>query len=262
LVSTGSSGEIYLGYYFGTPVAIKKFFHIEEEKRGHIEREYMLLKGIVHPNIVQFLGLCNHSTGIYLVTEYVEHGDLFDLLIFGEGKTLDWDIRVKIALEIAQACYYMHSKNVIHRDLKSQNVLLGENYKVKLCDLGLATVLETKKHMTMGVGTNEWMAPEIGLQETYDNKVDVFSFAIVMTEIIRCKPPAKRAIKEQIRFNEEGFLAEVPPGCPPDFAKLVLDCSKFSPSDRPPFKEIVPRLRQLSDSLKEKEEQPQEEATE
>lgn len=113
---------------------------------------------------------------------------------------------------------------------------MGENYKVKLCDLGLATVMDSFRKRKTVVGTNEWMAPEIGLQESYDTKVDVFSFGIVMTELILCKPPAKRNISNMLKFDEEGFLKEVPSDCPPAFSNLVIQCTQFEPSKRPDFK--------------------------
>eukprot|EP01119_Soliformovum_irregulare_P005229 TRINITY_DN1681_c0_g1_i2.p1 TRINITY_DN1681_c0_g1~~TRINITY_DN1681_c0_g1_i2.p1 ORF type:complete len:534 (+),score=163.16 TRINITY_DN1681_c0_g1_i2:45-1646(+) len=219
VVSEGSTGEVWLGFYFGTPVAIKKLTQVDEAEKYKIEREYNILKDINHPNIVQFLGICDHKY-IHLVTEYIEHGDLFDLVNFGEGKTLDWSIKTRIILQIAQSVYYLHCKNVIHRDLKSQNILLGDNYKVKLCDLGLATVLDAKqvKRLTQ-CGTNEWLAPEIAFADNYDSKVDVFSFAIVMTELICCAPPAKRTLEDQFKFDEQGFLDSAPQGCP----KELLD---------------------------------------
>jgi len=206
-----------------------------------------MLQGVNHPNIVQFLGVCDHSTGIYLVTEYVEHGDLFDLLVFGE-QDIGWKAKVKIASQVANAVYYLHSKGIIHRDLKSQNVLIGESMKVKLCDLGLATMIENRKSMTV-CGTDEWMAPEIVLQDTYDSKVDVFSFGIVLTEMITNQPPKKRMMERQFKFDESAFRSSLTSGCPDEFAQLSVDCTKFSPVERPAFKEIVSRLRKLLESL-------------
>jgi len=253
LISEGSAGEVYLGYYFGTPVAIKKLFAVGPDQRHLVEREYSMLKDVNHPNVIQFFGICNHESGIYLITEYIENGDLFDLLVFDSEKIYDkWKTKVKISLQIAQGVFYLHSRNVIHRDLKSQNVLIGENNKVKLCDLGLATIVENKKRMTV-CGTDEWMAPEIAIAESYDYRVDVFSFGIILTEIITCQPPAKRTIQNFLAFDEKNFLNCIPPGCPEDLKQLVLDCTRFKPEQRPSFKEIVPRLRKLLNSLPEDE---------
>jgi len=247
LVSAGSAGEVYMGYYFGTPVAIKKLFSLPPDQKHLVAREFSMLQGVNHPNIVQFLGICDHESGIYLITEYVEHGDLFDLLIFG-GEPVTWKTKIKIALQVAQAVYYLHSRKIIHRDLKSQNVLIGENMKVKLCDLGLATVTDFEKRMTV-CGTNEWMAPEILLQDNYDDKVDVFSFGIVLTELVTCQPPKKREIQKMLAFDTEGFLRDLPEGCPQEFAQLIVDCCKFKPDERPPFKDIVTRLRKLQNDI-------------
>eukprot|EP01116_Phalansterium_solitarium_P020004 TRINITY_DN5774_c0_g1_i2.p1 TRINITY_DN5774_c0_g1~~TRINITY_DN5774_c0_g1_i2.p1 ORF type:complete len:747 (-),score=170.94 TRINITY_DN5774_c0_g1_i2:322-2562(-) len=249
LISQGSAGEVYLGYWFGVPVAIKKLYQLPPEQRHLVAREYAMLRDVNHPNIVQFLGLCDHSTGIYLVTEYVQHGDLFDLLVFSEKK-IGWKTKVKIALQIAQACTYLHSRQILHRDLKSQNVLIGENYTVKLCDLGLATVIAHKQRMTM-CGTDEWMAPEIAVAESYGHKIDVFSFGIVLVELITARPPSKRRIDEMFAFNEKAFLKAVPDSCPEEFVALVLQCTKFNPSDRLEFKEVASKLRTLHNSLED-----------
>jgi len=246
LVSAGSAGEVYLGYYFGTAVAVKKLFAIAPDQKHLVAREFSMLQGVNHPNIVQFLGICDHESGVYLITEYVEHGDLFDLLIFGE-EDIGWKAKVKIAMQVATAVYYLHSRNIIHRDLKSQNILIGDN-RVKLCDLGLATILENKKRMTV-CGTDEWMAPEIVAAETYDNKVDVFSFGIVLTEMITNQPPKKRGFEDRFAFNVPKFLISVPTDCPQEFSQLAIDCTKYNPTERPSFKDLVQRLKKLQDSL-------------
>jgi len=228
-------------------VAIKKLFTIADDQKYFVAREIAMLQGVIHPNIVQFLGVCDHSSGIYLITEYVEHGDLFDLLIFGEKKP-SWKIRAKIAFQIATACYYLHSKNIIHRDLKSQNVLIGADFKVKICDLGFATITQNKKRMSI-VGTNEWMAPEIWSSDTYDQQVDIFSFGIVLTEMITCRPPSKRSVDKQMAFDFEQFKAEIPENCPPEFLNLVYDCTLQDPAARPSSKDLVTRFRSLESSL-------------
>jgi len=249
VVSSGSAGEVYLGYYFGTPVAIKKLFALAPDQKHLVSREFSILQGVNHPNIVQFLGICDHTSGIYLITEYVEHGDLFDLLIFGE-RDIGWKQKVKIALQVGTAVYYLHTRNIIHRDLKSQNVLIGESMKVKLCDLGLATMIENRRRITV-CGTDEWMAPEIVLADTYDSKVDVFSFGIVITEMITNQPPKKREFQNKLMFDEERFRGGLPEDCPEEFAQIAVDCTRFEPNDRPSFKEIVARLKKLLDTIPE-----------
>eukprot|EP01103_Thecamoeba_quadrilineata_P007078 TRINITY_DN1684_c2_g1_i6.p1 TRINITY_DN1684_c2_g1~~TRINITY_DN1684_c2_g1_i6.p1 ORF type:complete len:249 (+),score=47.14 TRINITY_DN1684_c2_g1_i6:483-1229(+) len=247
MVSAGEAGEVYKGYYFGTPVAIKKLF-LDPSERHLMESEYRMLKDLHHPNIVQFLGLCIDDSGIYLVTEFVENGDLFDLLIFSQAE-VSWPDKVKIALQIAQACFYLHSKNIIHRDLKGLNVLLGENNRVKLCDLGVATIMEGKRRRTTICGTDQWMAPEILFGQPYDFKADVFSYGIILTELITQQPPKSRSFANGFGLEVENFHAQTPPECPPEFAALAVECSAQDPEQRPTFKQIIPRLRAIVQSL-------------
>jgi len=239
----GKQERFFFGYYLGTPVAIKKLF-VKPSDADLIQREFAMLRTLRHPNIVQFLGLCIHETGIYLVSEYVEHGDLVDLLVFAKAN-VSWADRVKIALQTAQALLYMHTKNVIHRDVKGLNILVGDNFKVKVCDLGLATTMNKQRGSI--VGTNLWMAPEVSLGEPYSKQVDVFSFGVVLTEIITAAAPLPR--KEKFQFNVERFLSTVPPSCPPAFAELVVECTKTNPAERPDFKTIVAKLRAIHSEL-------------
>lgn len=81
--------------------------------------------------------------------------------------------------------------------------------------------------------------------------MDLFSFGIVLTEIITCQPPAERKISEMLAFNEQHFLKSVPEDCPSEFSQLVIDCTKFDPNQRPSFKEVVPRLKQLLTQLEQ-----------
>eukprot|EP01111_Echinosteliopsis_oligospora_P017226 TRINITY_DN7393_c0_g1_i1.p1 TRINITY_DN7393_c0_g1~~TRINITY_DN7393_c0_g1_i1.p1 ORF type:complete len:499 (-),score=133.97 TRINITY_DN7393_c0_g1_i1:666-2162(-) len=176
MLGSGMFGEVYYGTYLGTPVAIKKLLQLDEDAKKLIARELIMLKQVRHPHVVQFLGMCVNETtpgheDIFFVTEFMDKGDLSDALFFGD--TLPWKAKVRIAMEVAMACYYMQRKNVIHRDLKSQNILITGDYRAKLCDLGLARVFDSRKHQQTFVGTDRWMAPEICSGQDYDYKVDV-----------------------------------------------------------------------------------------
>jgi len=251
LVASGASGEVHLGYLSGLAVAIKKIHVTNKKERKLVDREYSLLRRVTHPNIVKFLGVCDHSSGFFLITEYIAHGDLFDLLNFGDKENFTWKDRISISIQIASACEYLHSVDIIHRDLKSQNVLIGDtNYLVKLCDFGFATALQerTKRYLTT-CGTEEWLAPEIALEDAYDHKVDLFSFGLVLTELIMCRPPRKRKIKENLAFNVGEFEKDLPEECPREYAQLVVDCTQFRPDDRPEFRDVVVTLSKLMETV-------------
>jgi len=253
LVGSGASGEVHLGYIENVAVAIKKIAAdtLDKENRALVEQEIRVMRNLHHPNIVKFMGLCDHETGVYIVTEYIEHGDLFDLCVFGEGKELPWNTRALISLQMAYACGYLHENNIMHRDLKSQNILIGNNYLVKLCDFGLAcsTDIKAKRKRTV-CGTDEWIAPEIALDEEYNHMCDIFSWGIVVTEIIFCEPPRKRKMPDKMAFDMTLFRQNLPEDCPKTFADIVVAACEFNPDKRPDFLKIVKDLETLIAALK------------
>jgi len=137
----------------------------------------------------------------------------------------------------------------MHRDLKGLNVLLGENFKVKLCDLGLATALEPKARRTTICGTDQWMAPEILRGESYDFKADVFSFGIVITEIITQQPPKSRTFAQGFGLDVDSFKSLCPSDTPLELIQLAIDCAHTQPESRPTFRDIIPRLRYIGQNL-------------
>ncbi|KYQ90241.1 LISK family protein kinase [Tieghemostelium lacteum] len=254
VIGSGKYGEVSLGKWIGTPVAIKKLLECNEETNPIIERELQILKEIRHPGIVQFLGVTRQQNSdgeleIYIITEFMDGGDLFDSLIFGD-QPLSWKEKLRISLDIAQACRYLQARGILHRDLKSQNVLLGSNKRAKLCDLGLARVFDDRinKRLTY-VGSDRWMAPEISMGEQYDFKVDVFSFGIVLVEIITNQVPDERYPQKRFEFDNMSFLKKVPRECPPDFASLCCDCTQTDPKKRPDFTKILTTINQIYESL-------------
>ncbi|KAL6074487.1 LISK family protein kinase [Balamuthia mandrillaris] len=248
-IGRGSFGCVYKGTYFGTEVAIKKIScNLDEDPDAllYLEREVNVMKGMRHPNIVTFIGICQlASGGLLLITEFVKHGDLRGFL---KDTTLDmsWYLRVKIAYDIACAMAYLHSRSVIHRDLKSKNLLVDDNWKVKVCDFGFARTM-TNRPMTL-CGTDEWMAPEMILGQQYTNKVDVFSYGIVLCEIMTRKKIStelQRSALEAFSLDTKKLEALIPPDCPKELYQLVLDCCQYEPESRPAFNEIVKRTRAI-----------------
>eukprot|EP01133_Synstelium_polycarpum_P000217 gene217-265_t len=255
VIGTGKYGEVSLGTYLGTPVAIKRILECNEETNLMIDRELQILKEVRHPNIVQFLGATKHKDEIYIITELMEKGDLFDSIIFGDSP-LSWKKKVGIALDIAQACTYLQARGILHRDLKSQNVLLTTNYRAKLCDLGLARVFEDQmnKRLTF-VGSDRWMAPEIFMSESYDYKVDVFSYGIVLVELITNGVPDERLPHKMFAFETQSFLNKVPADCPPAFSKLTVQCTLTNPKERPSFVKILEIVKGIYDGLEDEDDQ-------
>ncbi|EGC28807.1 hypothetical protein DICPUDRAFT_159703 [Dictyostelium purpureum] len=254
-IGSGKYGVVSVGKWLGTPVAIKRLLENNDETNGLVEREIQILKEIRHPQIVQFLGVSrNTDNEIHIITEFMDGGDLFDALIFGDVP-LSWKEKLRIALDLAQSCRYLQARGILHRDLKSQNVLLNSSKRAKLCDLGLARVFDDRinKRLTC-VGSDRWMAPEISMGENYDYKIDVFSYGIVLVEIITEKIPDERYPQRAFAFDAQAFLKKVPADCPQEFAKLTVECTKTNPKDRPSFLKILEIVEELYESLPEDEE--------
>jgi len=250
-IGGGNFGQVYKGAYFGTDVAIKQLLDIgDKDMHKYIEREMQTLRDMRHPNVVQFMGLCKHTSGIYIVTEFVSGGDLRHILK-DESKELLWGRRTNIAADVAQAMTFLHSKGFIHRDLKSNNLLVGENFRVKVCDFGFARNVNRGELMTL-CGTDEWMAPEVMCGDKYDEKADVFSYGMILYELITRKKPPQRLPAKGFAFDTDEFKKVVPAGCPEELVSLTIDCAEWEPTQRPAFKVVLDRLKELQKTVVDK----------
>jgi len=251
-IGKGNFGEVYDGDYLGTRVAIKKLYFVNDElMQKYIEREMDTLTNLAHPNIVQFMGLCIELEDIYIVTEFVPGGDLRAILK-DVAHEIPWEVRTDIAKQLAAAMNYLHSRNIIHRDLKSHNLLVGDGWKIKVCDFGLARPMdrgakkeEHQSQLMTIVGTNEWMAPEVMLGLEYDHKCDVFSYAMVMYELLTRDKPPQRVVRDQFGFPASEYKSSIPEETPEELWDLLTLCSERDPGARPEFKEIIRKITEI-----------------
>jgi len=258
LIGKGAFGEVHRGKYFGTDVAIKTIFDTDEDSMLYLQREINVLKSMRHPNIVQFIGITQNPAGLAcIITEFVAKGDLRKKLK-DQTIPMSWALKTDIAHQICCAIAYLHSRNIIHRDLKSKNLLVDHNWRIKVCDFGFArTAQKAARPMTI-CGTGEWMAPEIILGQAYSEKADVFSFGIVLCEIISRKKittELQRSALDAFGLDVDKFLALVPDDCPLELQSIALECCVYEPNERPTFKQLIPRLGTLLKSLPSDEQQ-------
>ncbi|KAH7430529.1 hypothetical protein KP509_08G002700 [Ceratopteris richardii] len=189
-VGSGSYSDLYKGTYCGQVVAIKLLKH--DNLTCEIEREFhqevFIMRKVRHKNVVQFIGACTKSSQFCIVTEFMAGGSLHDY-VHRRNRVVKLPMLLRAALDISKGMDYLHQNNIIHRDLKSANLLLDDNEVVKVADFGVARFQSQSGAMTAETGTYRWMAPEVISHLPYNHKVDIFSFGVVLWELLTGKLP-------------------------------------------------------------------------
>ncbi|KAF7205851.1 serine/threonine-protein kinase 36 isoform X1 [Nothobranchius furzeri] len=191
LVGEGSFGRVYKGRkkFTGQVVALKfmpKVDRSEKELRS-LKREIEIMRGLQHPYIVQFFDSFETETEVVVVTEYAE-GQLFQILE-DDGHLPEIQVR-EIACQLVSALYYLHSHRILHRDMKPQNILLGKNGMVKLCDFGFARAISVSTLVLTSIkGTPLYMSPELVQEKPYDHTADLWSLGCILYELHTGAPP-------------------------------------------------------------------------
>lgn len=241
----GAFGEVKKAYWRKCLVAVKflkKTLETQEDQIIPFVEEFNLLKNLRHPNILLYIGGCISGPEHFLVTEYCENGNLFEFLHGPRPNVLDIKHRLQMALEIAKGVNYLHSFNppILHRDLKSLNILLNKNLEVKIADFGWARL--RNPHMTRLRGTFQWMAPEVILKDSYTEKADVYSFGIILWEFWSIDPPYKDIVAKDVANNvkkDRNYRPKVPLDMPKEISELMQKCWDYDPAKRPTYLEII-----------------------
>lgn len=250
-ITEGGYGVVYLGKWRETQVAIKeiKMEYVTQDKLDEFLTECSTMEMVRHPNITLFLGACTKAPKICLVLEYCEMGSLWTLLHFTKTE-LPWKLRKQMALDVARSVNYLHCfpTPLLHRDLKSLNVLLDNNLTAKLADFGWARIKETV--MTGRIGTYQWMAPEVIASSRYTEKADVYSFGIIMWEIAARKPPYYGIDVSEVahRVVHQNYRPPIKDGdAPYSWIGLMKRCWQRDSSKRPSFQQIMNELNAIKE---------------
>ncbi|XP_068637407.1 serine/threonine-protein kinase STY13-like [Aristolochia californica] len=246
----GAFGKLYKGTYNGEDVAIK----ILERPENSLERaqlmeqqfaqEVMMLATLKHPNIVRFIGACRKPMVWCIVTEYAKGGSVRQFLMRRQNRSVPLKSAVKQALDVARGMAYVHGLGFIHRDLKSDNLLIASDKSIKIADFGVARIEVQTEGMTPETGTYRWMAPEMIQHRPYNQKVDVYSFGIVLWELITGMLPFQNMTAVQAAFAvvNKGVRPILPHDCLPVLGEIMTRCWDANPDVRPPFAEVVRML--------------------
>ncbi|XP_061547628.1 mitogen-activated protein kinase kinase kinase 13 isoform X2 [Phycodurus eques] len=234
-LGSGAQGAVFLGKFRSEEVAIKK---VREQKETDIKH----LRKLKHPNIISFKGVCTQAPCYCIIMEYCAQGQLYEVLRAGRKVTprllVDW------ASGIASGMNYLHLHKIIHRDLKSPNVLVTHNDSVKISDFGTSKELSDKSTKMSFAGTVAWMAPEVIRNEPVSEKVDIWSFGVVLWELLTGEIPYKDVDSSAIIWGvgSNSLHLPVPSTCPDGFKILMKQTWQGKPRNRPSFRQILLHL--------------------
>ncbi|KAL2323971.1 hypothetical protein Fmac_023029 [Flemingia macrophylla] len=256
-IASGSYGELFKGVYCSQEVAIKvlKAEHVNSELQREFAQEVYIMRKVRHKNVVQFIGACTKPPRLCIVTEFMSGGSVYDYLHKQKG-FFKFPNLLKVAIDISKGMNYLHQHNIIHRDLKAANLLMDENCTVKVADFGVARVKAQSGVMTAETGTYRWMAPEVIEHKPYDHKADVFSFGVVLWELLTGKLPYEylTPLQAAIGVVQKGLRPTIPKNAHPKFVELLERSWQQDPTMRPDFFEIIEILQKLAKEVGDGEE--------
>ena len=261
-VGVGGYGEVFEGWWCGTHVAVKKLLAsalapenkagAQSSFRGFV-KEIQMLARLRHPNILLLVGFCIDQGSQAIISEFCTLGSVWDAIHSPERQgDLTRERKMSIVLQVAAAMSYLHKSGIVHRDLKSPNILLTGAWQARVADFGLSRLLSPSTDpSTAALGTVAWSAPELlaSSQDHFGPPVDVFAFGVVLYELGSLKAPyngmapmvvAIGVLQRQLTLSAADFR----PDAPPVVAALLPQCTAFEPEERPSFDEVVKSLQQ------------------
>uniref|UniRef100_A0A673GGW2 LIM domain kinase 2 n=1 Tax=Sinocyclocheilus rhinocerous TaxID=307959 RepID=A0A673GGW2_9TELE len=239
----------------GEVMVMKELIRCDEETQKTFLKEVKVMRSLDHPHVLKFIGVLYKDKRLNLITEFIEGGTLKDFI--RDTDSFPWEQRVSFAKSIASGMAYLHSMSIIHRDLNSHNCLVKLDNTVVVADFGLSRLImedkvkqpppdkptnkkrlfrriDRKKRYTV-VGNPYWMAPEMLNGKRYDEKVDIFSFGIVLCEIIGQVYADPECLPRTLDYglNVRKFIEKfLPEHCPPAFFALAVACCDLTPDNR------------------------------
>ncbi|XP_026507734.1 tyrosine-protein kinase receptor Tie-1 [Terrapene carolina triunguis] len=272
MIGEGNFGQVIRamikkdGLKMNAAIKMLKEFASENDHRDFAGELEVLCKLGHHPNIINLLGACENKGYLYIAIEYAPYGNLLDFLRksrvletdpafakeHGTASTLTSQQLLQFASDVAKGMQYLSEKQFIHRDLAARNILVGENLASKIADFGLSRGEEVYVKKTMGRLPVRWMAIESLNYSVYTTKSDVWSFGVLLWEIVSLggTPYCGMTCAELYEKLPQGYRMEKPRNCDDEVYELMKQCWRDRPYERPPFAQISMQLIRMLEARK------------
>ncbi|XP_073679459.1 protein-tyrosine kinase 6b [Garra rufa] len=240
-LGSGHFAQVFSGMWKNqTKVAIKILKNNDALEQKEFRLEVQIMKRLRHKHLISLFAVCASSPPFYIVTELIEKGDLLNFLKKPEGKALDMESLIDMGTQVADGMAYLEANNSIHRDLAARNVLVGEGYVCKIADFGLARVIKDPVYISDDKKIPyKWTAPEAINHGLYSSKSDVWSFGILLYEIVTygATPYPGLSNHEVVHLvSTQSYRMPSPSKCPKVIYNIMRSCWRAEPEDRPTFK--------------------------
>ena len=244
----GQFGEMWMGVWNGTTEVAVKALKPGTIGASELLKEASVMKNLRHPGLVQLYGVCTKKEPVYIITELMKLGSLLEYLR-ADGRSLKLPQLIDMGAQVASGMAYLEWKNYVHRDLSARNILIGENLVCKVGSFGSARVIDehineayTKENFPIN-----WAAPEVVMYSQFTTKSDVWSFGILLYELITygCSPYPEMNDAQVLEALQTGYHMPSPMGCPEQLYEIMKECWRDDAASRPTFGTLQLKLEEF-----------------